>query len=73
MIGESFVRPSHQHTGRESVQLDGLAAEQEEIEHIGGECDNTAVPQIQYGDLALPIIVVCFFLVIRYHYGICYV
>ena len=31
MIGESFVRPSHQHTGRESVQLDGLAAEQESV------------------------------------------
>ena len=60
MIGESFVRPSHQHTGREGVQLDGLAAEQEV--HVWGECDNAALPQRQYGDLVLPNIVFCSFL-----------
>ena len=28
----------HQHTGREGVFVDGLAPEQEETEHVRGDC-----------------------------------
>ena len=33
------VRPSHKHAGGEGLQLDGLDAQQEKIEHVGRECD----------------------------------
>ena len=34
-----YQRPSHKHAGGEGLQLDGLDAQQEKIEHVGRECD----------------------------------
>ena len=41
------ARPSHKHAGGEGLQLDGLDAQQEKIEHVGRECDDGALLERQ--------------------------
>ena len=56
------VRPSHKHEGGEGLQLDGLDAQQEKIEHVGRECDDAALLERQHGDLVMLIFIFCSFL-----------
>ena len=46
-------RSSHQHSGWESVQLDGLPAQQKEAQFVRGERVHAAFPQGQHRALIL--------------------
>ena len=56
------VRASHQHAGGEGLQLDGLDAQQEKIEHVGRKCPHAALFERQHGDLVMLIFKFCGFL-----------
>ena len=43
------LHDGHEHAGRESLQLDGVLAEQEEVELAGGHGLDAALPQRQPG------------------------
>ena len=47
------LRSSHQHSGGESVQVDGLPAEQKEAQLVRRERVHAAFPQGQHGALIL--------------------
>ena len=57
-----YQRPSHKHAGGEGLQLDGLDAQQEKIEHVGRECDDAALLERQHGDLVKLIFIFSSFL-----------
>ena len=57
-----YQRPSHKHAGGEGIQLDGLDAQQDKIEHVGRECDDAALLERQHGDLVMLIFKFCSFL-----------
>ena len=57
-----YQRPSHKHAGGEGLQLDGLDAQQEKIEHVRRECDDAALLERQHGDLVMLIFKFCSFL-----------
>ena len=44
---------NHQHSGGESVQLDGLPAQQKEAQLVGKECVHAPFPQGQHRALIL--------------------
>ena len=61
-VGQEVPASQPQARRREGLQLDGLDAQQEKIEHVGRECDDAALLERQHGDLVMLIFKFCSFL-----------